>query len=218
MNRPWPFPLRGALLDLDGTLTDTEPFHFEAANVILAASGASLSWERYDPLVGMAEEEFWRTLSGWYGLTAPWQKLAERRTREYVRLLSSRTIEPLPGVLELLDALEHAGIPAVVASASPAEQIAATLGAARLRHRLRDFVSAHDDVPRSKPAPDVYVEAASRIGVDPAACVAVEDSTTGMASARASGAFVIGVSDRDGDPDLRLRSIVDLVPLIPAGP
>lgn len=193
---PLPDPLRGLLLDMDGTLVDTEPLHFRSAVEVVAAHGVRLRTEDILPYVGWAETPFWEDLKRRFGLAPPAGQLLAERTATFLDLLHTHSIEPLPGVLDLLDWAAAQGIPAAVGSSSPRAQIEATLTAAGLLGRLRAWRSGHEDVPagRGKPHPDVYLRAAADLGVPAEACVAVEDSRTGSAAARASGAFVFGVS------------------------
>jgi HAD superfamily hydrolase (TIGR01509 family) len=99
-----------------------------------------------------------------------------------------------------------------VASNSPRTFVERTLEVAGLRDRFACVLSA-DDVAHPKPAPDVYVALARGLGADPAACVALEDSPTGVAAARAAGAFVIGIPSLDGmvldEADLVVESLAD---------
>ncbi|MER5421542.1 HAD family hydrolase [Streptosporangium roseum] len=100
-------------------------------------------------------------------------------------------VTPLPGAVRLLDDLGAAGVPVALVSASPrriVDMVLRTVGAERFR-----LVVAAEDTVRGKPLPDPYLRAAAALGVDPAECVAVEDSPTGLAAARAAGCRVVAV-------------------------
>lgn len=100
-------------------------------------------------------------------------------------------VTPLPGAIRLLDDLGAAGVPVALVSASPrriVDMVLRTVGAERFR-----MVVAAEDTERGKPLPDPYLKAAAALGVDPAECVAVEDSPTGLAAARAAGCRVVAV-------------------------
>ncbi|MFD8562116.1 HAD family hydrolase [Streptosporangium canum] len=100
-------------------------------------------------------------------------------------------VTPLPGAIRLLDDLGAAGVPVALVSASPrriVDMVLRTVGAERFR-----MVVAAEDTERGKPLPDPYLRAAAALGVDPAECVAVEDSPTGLAAARAAGCRVVAV-------------------------
>jgi HAD superfamily hydrolase (TIGR01509 family) len=106
--------------------------------------------------------------------------------------LDGARVEPMPGARELLAALRERGVPLGLATNSGREFATRALRSAGL-HDVFDAIVSAQDVERPKPAPDVYLEAAARLGVAPADCVALEDSETGVAAARAAGMTVVGV-------------------------
>lgn len=220
MSRPLPKPLRGALLDLDGTLVDTEHFHLISANEVLGGFGHELGLREFSRFIGWAEEPFWEALRERFRLDAATADLAARREKSFVRLLHTASIDPLPGVREVLRLLAQHGVPCAIASSSTRREIEAMLDAAGIRDQVAAVRSGHDDVSRGKPHPDVYLAAAEALGVEAAACLALEDSSTGVQAARAAGAFTVAVPcpshpDPDlGAADLRLDSLEELPPLI----
>jgi HAD superfamily hydrolase (TIGR01509 family) len=111
--------------------------------------------------------------------------------------LDGAGVEPMPGALDLLAALRDRGVPLGLATNSGREFATRALRAAGVLERFDVVVSA-DDVAHPKPAPHVYLEAAARLGADPADCVALEDSETGVAAARAAGMTVVGVPSFPG--------------------
>ncbi len=193
---PFPAPLRGALFDLDGTLADTEPLHHESAVRVLAARGRDVRHEDFRGYIGWAELPFWTELKERYALPGRPEELVEARTAAYLELIHDRSIEPLPGIPELLAELARRGVPCAIASSAPRPQIDASLRATGLEEHFPLRFSGHDDVARGKPAPDVYLAAAAALGVAPTACLAVEDSATGSAAAMASGAFTVLIPGR----------------------
>ncbi len=145
------------------------------------------------PFVGWAELPFWQELKQRFGLRPAAEELLRRRAEAYVALLHGRSIEPLPGVRELLVWADATGLPAAVASSSPRALIEVSLRSSGLLPLIRAWRSGHEDAAHGKPAPDVYHAAAADLGVPAAACVAIEDSPTGTRAAAASGAFTIAV-------------------------
>jgi HAD superfamily hydrolase (TIGR01509 family) len=193
MTRALPLPPAALLLDLDGTLVDTEHLHFETALAVIERHGGSMAHEDLLPYVGWAELPFWEDLKARLGLAPPALQLLGERRDACVVLMHARSIEPLPGARELLGWAAARDVPAAVASSSPRALIAAALEVSGLAAGITLFKSGHEDAVHGKPAPDVYLAAAAALGVDPAACVAIEDSPTGARAARASGAYVIAV-------------------------
>ncbi len=199
---------------------DSEPLHFETTNRVLARFGFQLEAAAFAGFIGSAEDLYWEALKKRFPLPGTPGELADLRTAEMLSLLQDTKVKTLPGVIPLLDFLDAAGIPRAIASSAPRPQIAASLRAAGLDPRFPVFLSGHDDVIRSKPAPDIYRAAAARLKVSPCDCIAVEDSATGIESARAAGAFVVAVPS-PGHPDpglgeahLLLGSLEDLLPYL----
>lgn len=217
----FPKPLRGLIFDLDGTLVDTEPLHFESQNRVLVELGSrempKAEFERY---VGWAEEAFWAEVARDYRLSLPPRELARLRSRALLELYRTVRVPVLPGVPELLSRLGELGLPCAVASSSPRDQIEATLEQAGLSPHFQVLRSGHDDVEQGKPHPAVYLAAAAALGVEASGCIAVEDSSTGLASATAAGCFTVAIpctshpETRLGQARLVLSSAAELLALI----
>ncbi|WP_037820786.1 HAD family phosphatase [Amycolatopsis sp. La24] len=179
---------RAVLLDLDGTLIDTEELYLEVAGELLGAHGLTLSEEARIAAIGSSMETL-AALVRAAGLDVPSEVVIE----DIVAGVVARLRESVPwrdGARDLLAALVAAGI---------------RVGLVTMSYRvvvdrvLRDVgfgffavVVSGDEVAEGKPAPEAYVRAAGLLGVDPTDCVAVEDSQTGAASARSAGMWVIG--------------------------
>ncbi|MCP4094595.1 MAG: HAD family phosphatase [Planctomycetes bacterium] len=200
--RPLPSPLAGILFDLDGTLVDTEGMHYDSAMAVLARYGKTLSKEAFKPYIGTAEVPFWEDLQRMLELPAAIDELLTARTEEYLKLLHTASIEPLSGVLDLVHWALDRQLPIAVASSSPRDQIHGSLTAAGLAELIPVRRSGHEDVGvgRGKPHGDVYLAAAKALGIDARQCLAVEDSTTGMRSAKDAGCYVFCVPNASFPP------------------
>ncbi|KOV30601.1 HAD family hydrolase [Streptomyces sp. XY152] len=180
------------ILDLDGTLVDSEPNYYEAGRRTLAEYGVpDFSWAEHERYIGISTRE---TIADWrerYRLSAPVEELLAVKNRHYLRLAgaSTRVYPQMRTFVELLAAEE---VPMAVASGSSPEAIKAILAGTGLDAYLRTVVAA-DEVAHGKPAPDVFLEAARRLGADPADCVVVEDAAPGAAAAHAAGMRCIAV-------------------------
>ena len=212
------------LFDLDGVLTPTAEVHMHAWETMFTELFSA--WEISPPYT---ERDYFDHLDGkkrYDGVAAllrsrdvevPWGDpsdpvtadtvcgIGNRKNVVFERVLRADGIAPYPGSLALLDALAAAGTTvAVVSSSKNAEEV---LKAAGIRDRfavVMDGVIAERDHLASKPAPDVFVEAARMLGVDPARSAAVEDALSGVASAAAGGfSLVVGVDRGAGDEALR---------------
>ncbi len=180
------------IFDLDGTLVDSEPNYYEAGRRTLAEYGVpDFSWADHEAYVGISTRE---TVADWkrrYALEAPVEELLAVKNRHYLELART-SVRAYPEMRALVERLADEGVPLAVASGSSREAIAAILARTGLDARLRTVVSA-DEVARGKPAPDVFLEAARRIGADPADCVVLEDAAPGAAAAHAAGMRCVAV-------------------------
>jgi HAD superfamily hydrolase (TIGR01509 family) len=180
------------IFDLDGTLVDSEPNYYEAGRQTLAEHGVpDFTWTDHERYVGISTQE---TVSRWkslYGLRASVPELLADKNRRYLELARSAT-RAYPEMRKFVELLAGEGVPMAVASGSSPEAIDAILAGTGLDAYLRTTVSA-DEVAHGKPAPDVFLEAARRLGADPADCVVLEDAAPGAAAAHAAGMRCIAI-------------------------
>ncbi|MEU9339838.1 HAD family phosphatase [Streptomyces sp. NPDC048278] len=198
------------IFDLDGTLVDSEPNYYEATRQLLAGHGVTdYTWAEHERLVGISTLETVTLLRDRHGLRPPVAELLAEANRRYLELARTRT-RTYPEMRKFVELLAAEGVPSAVASGSSPDAIEAILAGTGLDAYLRTTVSA-DEVPRGKPEPDVFLEAARRLGAAPADCVVLEDAAPGLAAAHAAGMRCIAVpyvaaqADRFGTADLLLR-------------
>ena len=200
------------IFDNDGLTLDTEHTWTRAESALYARYGTEFTLEHKREMLGTSGDRSARTMER--HLDQPGRGDALRvELRELVHgELDGAGVEPMPGVIELLDALAAHGVPLGLATNSGREFATRALRAARIHERFAAVVSA-EDVEHPKPAPDVYLAAAAGLGADPADCVALEDSETGVAAARAAGMTVVGVPSFPGidltEADLVVPSLHD---------
>jgi HAD superfamily hydrolase (TIGR01509 family) len=184
------------LFDFDGLILDTESSEFHSVGLIFSEHGLVLDRSEWQGIIGTANHPHWTELLE----QALGRPLDDRdavivRHREHHRVsVSAETVRP--GVVDLLDEAAAAGVPAAVVSSSPASWVVGHLERLGLRDRFADVVTRDDldgDRARTKPAPDLYLLAAERVGAAPGACVALEDSPNGVAAAVAAGMAVVAV-------------------------
>jgi HAD superfamily hydrolase (TIGR01509 family) len=186
--------VRAVLLDMDGTLLDTERMYFDSLVTALNHFGYTDDVEALcHAMVGLPGPDCEAMLLARYGESFP--------LREINKAFAARRSEILEagltlkrGAVELLDALQGAECPMAIVTSSSRRTADAHLMLAGIRDRF-DTILTRDDVTRGKPSPDLYLLAVSRLGVQPESCVAVEDSNHGVTSAHAAGTITIMVPD-----------------------
>ncbi len=182
---------RAVVFDMDGVLADSEPVYMAAANAVLAHEGKVITPEQHERIMGHGVEDSWRTLIDELELPGRMDDYIREYDEELCRRLAEVS-EPLPGVRELVGDLRRRGLPIAVASSSWPGWIEALLGGIGLRDAFDTLVSA-TMVAHPKPAPDLYLLAAERLGQRPGDCIAVEDTPTGLRSAKAAGMLAVQV-------------------------
>ena len=211
-------PVTHVIFDMDGVLLDTERFYTEVTQQIVGRFGKVFDWSVKGNMVGRPALESARYLVETLALPmAPEDYLRERQAR--LEALAP-SCEPLPGARALTAALVARGVPLAVATSSERRLLALKTARHQAWFACFHAVVAGDDprVRRGKPAPDIFLVAASALGADPARCAVVEDSPAGIAAARAAGMRAIAVPDaamardRFADADVVVASLADLTP------
>ncbi|GGZ90308.1 HAD family hydrolase [Streptomyces subrutilus] len=180
------------IFDLDGTLVDSEPNYYESGRRTLERHGVpGFTWEQHARFIGIGTLETLEVLRDRHGIAAPVEQLLAEQNAAYLELARAGT-EVFPEMRALVERLHAGGVPMAVASGSSREAIDAVLAGTGLDARLSTVVSA-EEVPRGKPAPDVFLEAARRLGAEPAACVVFEDAAPGALAARAAGMDCVAI-------------------------
>jgi HAD superfamily hydrolase (TIGR01509 family) len=196
------------ILDLDGELLDSESAWVEVKKEFTEESGGHWKESARWDMLGMSSIEWSRYMHEELGVPVP----PERISSEVADRLAERYRERLPllpGAVETVRSLAE-NWPLALATSSNRNVIDLVLEKAGLAEAFAATVSS-EEVERGKPAPDVYLEAASRLGVDPTACVAIEDSTNGIRSAHAAGMAVIAVPNKDFPPEPDALALAALV-------
>ncbi|WP_372412697.1 HAD family hydrolase [Streptomyces luteireticuli] len=185
-----PDGIKALILDFDGTLADTADSHEQALRAALHPYDVGLDHNWYRHHVGLSIHDLLNALPG--GRPLPHDEII--RTSRTHLLATMHSIKPIPCVVALLSAARHAGLPCAVASGASGHLVHPGIDALRLTHEFAAAV-AREDVAHGKPAPDLFLTAARRLGVPPEGCLAVDDAPDGVTAARAAGMHVITVVD-----------------------
>lgn len=203
--------MTGAVLwDLDGTLLDSEEYHWESWRDTMAAIGRPITRDQFLATFGLRNDEI---LPRWLGAGATLEEIARvslEKERLYRALLRKGGVGPLPGAAEWVRRLNAEGWKQAIASSAPRQNVDVVLEVLGLGSFFQAVASA-EDVTAGKPDPQVFLIAAARLGVPPAHCIVVEDAAAGIEAARRAGMRSIGVK-RNGAlaADLAVQSLADL--------
>jgi len=180
------------IFDLDGTIADSMPVHFQAWTSVLKTYGCEFPEDLFYSWGGVPTPEIVRMLNEKYGLSMPVDEVLHKKESLYQLYLPQ--VKPIPEVLEVIQS-QHGKIPFAVVSGGPKETVRLTLEALQLGD-LFEAVLGAEDYARGKPAPDGFLLAARKLNVKPQSCLVFEDADLGIAAARAAGMNWVKVNAR----------------------
>lgn len=190
-----PAPIAAVIFDMDGLMLDTERLARAAWERAFAERGLRIDDAVYYRVIGRTSPDTRRIFGEAYALAPDVVEDIARRKTAFLLASYERDIPVKPGLIELLAWLDARGVPRAVATSTLRELALHKLGKAGLAGGFRAIVCG-DDVARGKPAPDIFLLAAHRLGARPEACAVLEDSEPGIRAARAAGMRAILVPDQ----------------------
>ena len=182
---------KGLIFDCDGTLADTMPLHWQAWHMITQRYGLHFPEDRFYSLGGVPARDILRLLAREQGRSLDHIAIAHEKEEAYLAALPR--IEPIHAVVDIARA-HHGKVRMAVASGGTEKIITLVLERLNIRH-LFDAIVTSEMVDHQKPAPDIFLEAARRIGVQPEFCRGYEDTDLGMQAIRAAGMEAVDVRE-----------------------
>ncbi len=181
--RPSGKPFRAYLFDMDGTVANSMPVHFEAWTKAVEDAGGTFPVDLFYELAGIPLHRTVEMLNEKFGYTMNPAEVVHRKEAMYLERLEE--VEPIAAVVDHIHA-QHGHIPLAVVSGSPRDSIVRTLTALKLLDRFDVLVGA-EDYTRGKPDPEPFLTAAKKLNVAPEDCLVFEDADAGIAAAEAAG-------------------------------
>lgn len=208
--------LEAVLFDMDGVIINTEPIQSKAFEVVLREYGKQPIFNKTGVIqkVGVREKENWDFIKTVHGLEEDTTILMRKRSKIFLEMLGQK-LTPQLGLMDLVLMLDKHHIKMAVASSSAFDHIETVLSGLDIRRYFTAVVSGQF-VPRGKPYPDIFIEVAKELAVNPRYCLVLEDSQTGVEAGKAAGAKVIAVPneftvDQDiSKADLVISSLQDI--------
>jgi len=194
-------PVTHVIFDLDGVLLDTEPLYTQATQAVLDGFDKRFTWKVKQHMMGRSDIVSAEILIDWFSLPISVDEYLARRDRLLHRLIAD--CEPIEGATELVALLAQQRVPMAIATSSRRS----VFELKRCQHEWLDVVSTvvcgdDPEVGAFKPAPDIFLVAARRLGADPKRCVVFEDSPAGVAAGASAGMQVVAVADPSLDAGL----------------
>jgi len=184
-----PEPFKAIIFDCDGTLADTMPTHVKAWVASYKSFGIDIAEQPFYDMGGMNNQRIIETLNTQFGYTMDFDAMQEAKEGRYLEML--HTITEVKAVADIARAY-HGKVPIAVASSGMSRVVSQTLAQIGLS-ALFDVIVTADDVEHAKPAPDIFLLAAERLGVAPADCIIYEDGDPGLEAARRANMRAVDV-------------------------
>lgn len=194
VSRIFSAPVEAVIFDMDGLLLDSERIALDCVAAAAAEMGLAWPYEVGLAMVGLNSRDSYAMVKQRLGQDFPMDELQAGFGRLYEAAIDAGRIPAKPGAHELLQALVHAGVRRAVATSTRRSRALPKLEGAGLLAAMEDMVCG-DEVSRGKPAPDIFLAAAAKLGKAPAQCLVLEDSNAGVRGALAAGMRVIMVPD-----------------------
>jgi HAD superfamily hydrolase (TIGR01509 family) len=188
---PTPSLPRAFVFDMDGLLLNTEHLYDVVIGALLEAQGRTFTRECKLAMMGRPAPVALEILRQRHQLSAEWQELADEIEERFATLLPTH-LELMPGVADLLDVVSDQALPMTVATSSRRSFAETALSQAKILDRFQ-FLLCGEEVEHGKPAPDIYLETARRLGLPPESLIVFEDSYTGSMAATSANAYTIAV-------------------------
>ena len=183
--------IKAVAFDLDGLMFNTEEVYWKVGSELMRRRGHEYTEELSNAIMGRPPQVCFETMIEWYSLNDTWKAMAAESEKIFVNMLD-QGVDAMPGLPELLEALEQAFIPKAICTSSSPEVVEAVLSRFAMRPRFQ-FVLTAADITHGKPNPEIYQKAADHFRIEPCEMLVLEDSQTGCTAAAASGAFTVAV-------------------------
>lgn len=183
--------IQAVAFDMDGLMFNSEDVYFETGSRLMRLFGCEYTQELCAQVMGLPPKAAFEKMIEWNALNVSWREL-QKKSNEIFLSIMPEYLQPMRGLMVLLDFLDENQIPRAVCTSSCPELVSRMLPLYGLESRF-DFIITSEDVIHGKPAPDIYLLAAERFGISPESMMILEDSRNGCVAGAAAGGFVAAV-------------------------
>ncbi|OGS46122.1 MAG: phosphatase [Elusimicrobia bacterium RIFOXYD2_FULL_34_15] len=200
--------MKAVIFDMDGVIIDSEPTHLRVNRNIFKRLSLKISNTEYKNFIGSTNTAMWTFFKKKYGLQQAIPELVKTQVDETIEDLKHSNEKPIPGIVNLLKNLKRNNILIGLASSSPLENIELVLKIFKIKKYFNAIVSG-ENLKRSKPAPDIFLNAAKVLKVKPEECIVIEDSEKGVRAAKSAGMKCIGYKNKNsGNQNLSKADLI----------
>jgi HAD superfamily hydrolase (TIGR01509 family) len=201
--------IQAVIFDMDGVIIDSEPVYFNIDKQMFEELNIAVSFEEHCSYVGTSSQNMWNAIIKKHGITDQPEELMKKEYSLYKEhLVNANDLQPIDGVVELINELYENNFKLVLASSSRMETIDIVLNKFKLVEFFMAKVSG-SELAHSKPHPEIFLRSAQLIKSEPGECIVIEDSKNGVSAAKAAGMKCIGfLNPSSGDQDLKNADMV----------
>ncbi|WP_378954356.1 HAD family hydrolase [Pelosinus sp. sgz500959] len=183
--------IKAIIFDLDGTLVDSEPNYYEGDKKLLEEYGIELTEDMKSKYTGIGSQDMMEDIKKKFNINDSVEKLVAKKNKYYIEIAKDNTIV-FPEMLNFLQLLKKNNFPMAIASGSSPEIIEMIISITNIKSYFDVTLSA-EEVKKGKPAPDIFLETAKRLGISPINCLVLEDSQYGVEAAKSAGMYCISI-------------------------
>ena len=184
---------KGIIFDMDGVLVDSEPFIIKAVIQALAEFGLKITAQDFHPFTGTGEKNCVRGMAKNHNFPIDIEKATTRTYDIYLELIRGN-LKPLPGAKEFITECKRLGKKISVATSADMRKAAGNFAELKIPPETFDAIIYGNNVKHTKPAPDIFLLAAEKMGVAPKDCLVIEDALSGIQAAKAAGAKCLAIT------------------------
>jgi beta-phosphoglucomutase family hydrolase len=198
--------IEAVIWDLDGVLANTASFHLSAWQETFQKRGVKFTEEDFRRSFGQRNDTIIRNTLGEQTTQGEIEAIAEEKEATFRRMIGQK-IKPIPGAVELVYSLRRQGIKLAIASSTPIENIRLITSSLGVANCFQAIVTGHD-VTEGKPSPQVFLEAAQRLGAEPENCIVIEDAVAGVTAAKRAGMHCVAVTSSHSRESLKQADLI----------